>query len=40
VSSPSDLTAADLGGDAGSKVDFRAYWRTIRKRWPFVALSV
>jgi polysaccharide biosynthesis transport protein len=40
VNSPLDLTAADLGGDAGSKVDFRAYWRTIRKRWPFVALSV
>jgi polysaccharide biosynthesis transport protein len=35
-----DLSAADLGGDAANKVDFRAYWRTVRKRWPFVALSV
>jgi polysaccharide biosynthesis transport protein len=24
----------------GSKIDFRAYWRTIRKRWPFVVLSM
>jgi succinoglycan biosynthesis transport protein ExoP len=23
-----------------SKIDFRAYWRTIRKRWPFVTISV
>jgi capsular exopolysaccharide synthesis family protein len=23
-----------------TKIDFRAYWRTVRKRWPFVALSV
>ena len=23
-----------------NKLDLRAYWRTIRKRWPFVVLSV
>ena len=23
-----------------SKVDFRQYWRTIRKRWPFIGLAV
>jgi capsular exopolysaccharide synthesis family protein len=42
VSTPSELidpTADPLaGGD--TKVDFRAYWRTIRKRWPFVVLSM
>jgi polysaccharide biosynthesis transport protein len=40
VNSPQDLTAVDLVSDPGSAVDFRAYWRTVRKRWPFVALSV
>jgi capsular exopolysaccharide synthesis family protein len=34
------LTTSDLAVEASSKVDFRAYWRTIRKRWPFVILSV
>jgi polysaccharide biosynthesis transport protein len=38
VSSPQDLS--ELGLEAESKIDFRAYWRTIRKRWPFVALAV
>ena len=27
-----------LGGEA--KIDLRSYWRTIRKRWPFVVLSM
>jgi capsular exopolysaccharide synthesis family protein len=40
VNSPQDLSLTDVGLDAGSKIDFRAYWRTIRKRWPFVALPV
>ena len=40
MKSPQDLTANDLLGDASSKIDFRAYWRTIRKRWPFVVLAV
>jgi polysaccharide biosynthesis transport protein len=41
VSPPPDLTANDLTGEgAGSKIDLRAYWRTIRKRWPFVVLSM
>jgi succinoglycan biosynthesis transport protein ExoP len=41
VNSPSDLTASDLAGEMpGSKIDFRIYWRTIRKRWPFVVLSM
>jgi polysaccharide biosynthesis transport protein len=41
VSPPSDLTASEIAGEApGSKVDLRAYWRTIRKRWPFVVLSM
>jgi polysaccharide biosynthesis transport protein len=38
VSSPQDLN--ELGLETESKIDFRAYWRTIRKRWPFVALAV
>jgi capsular exopolysaccharide synthesis family protein len=41
VSPPADLTASEIAGDLpGSKIDFRAYWRTIRKRWPFVVLSM
>jgi polysaccharide biosynthesis transport protein len=41
VSPPPDLTASEIAGDgAGSKIDLRAYWRTIRKRWPFVVLSM
>ena len=41
MSPPADLTASELAGDsAGSKIDLRAYWRTIRKRWPFVVLSM
>ena len=38
MSSPQDLS--ELGLEAESKIDFRAYWRTIRKRWPFVVLAV
>ncbi|HLK88469.1 MAG TPA: polysaccharide biosynthesis tyrosine autokinase [Polyangia bacterium] len=40
MSAPLDSNAGDLleGGD--SKIDLRAYWRTIRKRWPFVVLSM
>jgi succinoglycan biosynthesis transport protein ExoP len=31
----------DAAGDsAASKIDLRAYWRTIRKRWPFVVLAM
>ena len=40
-------SVAEQGGgdtnlpDAGeAKLDLRAYWRTIRKRWPFVVLSI
>ena len=43
MSSPLDLPGSDLSGlsgEGGTKVDFRAYWRTIRKRWAFVVLSV
>jgi capsular exopolysaccharide synthesis family protein len=41
VSPPADLTSGDLSGDrAESKVDVRVYWRTIRKRWPFLLLSI
>jgi succinoglycan biosynthesis transport protein ExoP len=38
--------ASDTGGNdaldetSASKIDFRVYWRTLRKRWPFIALSV
>ena len=36
-----DLAAGELPGDgAESKIDLRAYWRTIRKRWPFVVLAM
>jgi polysaccharide biosynthesis transport protein len=41
VSPPADLTASEVVGEApGTKIDFRSYWRTVRKRWPFVVLSV
>ena len=40
MNSPQDVSVGELLSDAGSKIDFRAYWRTIRKRWPFVVLSV
>ena len=41
MSPPSDLTASEIAGEApGSKIDLRVYWRTIRKRWPFVVLSM
>jgi succinoglycan biosynthesis transport protein ExoP len=41
VSPPTDLDVNEaLGETSSSKVDFRAYWRTIRKRWPFIVLSV
>jgi capsular exopolysaccharide synthesis family protein len=29
-----------MAGESGSKIDFRSYWRTVRKRWPFIVLSV
>jgi capsular exopolysaccharide synthesis family protein len=36
-----DTSANEVGSDdAGSRIDFRAYWRTIRKRWPFVVLAM
>jgi capsular exopolysaccharide synthesis family protein len=41
VSPPADLNISELSGEgAGAKIDLRAYWRTIRKRWPFVVLSM
>src|ERR1022692_4943787 len=41
MNNPADLSAAEIPGDsAGSKIDLRVYWRTIRKRWPFVVLSM
>jgi len=42
VNSPADNPAAAdaLGENSESKIDFRSYWRTVRKRWPFVVLSV
>ena len=41
MSPPADLTASEAAGELpGSKIDFRIYWRTIRKRWPFVVLSM
>ena len=40
MSPPPDLTANDLAGESGSKIDLRGYWRTVRKRWPFVVLSM
>ena len=33
-----DPTSDGPGGE--NKIDLRAYWRTIRKRWPFVVLSM
>jgi capsular exopolysaccharide synthesis family protein len=41
VNLPDDpATKATVGEISDSKVDFRAYWRTVRKRWPFIILSV
>jgi len=42
VNSVPELAGGEPASDgAGSnKVDIRAYWRTIRKRWPFVVLSM
>src|SRR5947209_5891067 len=41
MSPTSDLPGNDLALEASeSKVDFRGYWRTIRKRWPFVILAM
>ena len=42
MNSAPDVASGDpFAVEAGeSKIDFRAYWRTIRKRWPFVILSV
>jgi len=34
----SNIDASLEGSD--SKIDFRNYWRTVRKRWPFVVLSM
>ncbi len=34
------MTNEVAGEPADSKVDLRVYWRTIRKRWPFVILSM
>src|SRR6185312_14406772 len=41
MNSSADLAAGELPGDgAESKIDLRAHWRTIRKRWPFVVLAM
>ena len=41
MSSPPDLhESADTLAGEGPKVDLRSYWRTVRKRWPFVVLSM
>ena len=41
MSSPSDLDATTDSPSGGvNKPDLRSYWRTIRKRWPFVVLSM
>ena len=35
-----ELSPSELLDGAANKIDLRAYWRTLRKRWPFVVLSV
>jgi len=41
VAFPGEPAANDSATETSeSKIDFRSYWRTIRKRWPFVMLSV
>jgi succinoglycan biosynthesis transport protein ExoP len=42
VSSSTDLLDAtsDSGLGGESKIDVRSYWRTVRKRWPFVVLAM
>ena len=42
MSAPTDLLDPTSDGGLGgeTKVDFRSYWRTVRKRWPFVVLSM
>jgi succinoglycan biosynthesis transport protein ExoP len=39
VSPPADLSATEIDA-SGSRIDLRGYWRTIRKRWPFVVLAM
>jgi succinoglycan biosynthesis transport protein ExoP len=36
----SDQGASGFGETPAAKIDLRQYWRTIRKRWPFVVLSM
>jgi polysaccharide biosynthesis transport protein len=38
--SPDQVGNAALGDTSAGKIDLRQYWRTIRKRWPFVVLSM
>jgi capsular exopolysaccharide synthesis family protein len=40
VSAATDSNTSDLAADSASKIDLLGYWRTLRKRWPFVVLSV
>jgi capsular exopolysaccharide synthesis family protein len=40
VSLATDVDGADDGLGDRSKIDLRSYWRTVRKRWPFVVLSM
>src|SRR5450432_1352803 len=39
VDFPADGGMSEVESTA-PKVDFRQYWRTVRKRWPFIALAV
>jgi succinoglycan biosynthesis transport protein ExoP len=40
VSSATDTVTDTMADALGAKVDLRSYWRTVRKRWPFVVLSM
>jgi len=40
VNSNGDAALESISEASDAKVDIRGYWRTIRKRWPFVALSM
>jgi polysaccharide biosynthesis transport protein len=40
VNSTSELDENEDALGGASKVDLRSYWRTVRKRWPFVVLSM
>jgi capsular exopolysaccharide synthesis family protein len=40
VGAPNETEGNDDSLNGGDKIDLRSYWRTVRKRWPFVVISM